>query len=211
MKALLPIAILALLVLATGCSDDDSPTGPSSPVGFSDEFDDDTIDSEQWAYGGNVTETNGMLEIRRDSPEDFIETQRSYSGTWTVTVEIRLNAIQWQDSFHGISVEDEDGYGLSFGFSRYGKLYLATRNGPGTGYAYGPDGSNRQGEWQTWTLERAGGVVSILVDGQPVPGLGPLEVPNDVKFNFAGVYSDGDGPSKNSGPTSSDIQSFSVE
>ena len=63
MKALVPIAILVLLVLATGCSEDDSPTAPSSQLAFSDEFDDDTIDAEQWAYGGNVTETNGMLEI----------------------------------------------------------------------------------------------------------------------------------------------------
>jgi hypothetical protein len=44
-----------------------------------------------------------------------------------------------------------------------------------------------------------------------VEGLAPVEVPHDVRFDFPGLYQDGDGPGDNSGPTSSDLRRVAVE
>jgi len=158
-----------------------------------------------------VSEGNGYLHLRRQTTADFLQSRQKYSGNWKITMRVRLNAIQWDDMFHGISLRDSDGAGISFGFSCYGKLFMSQHDGNGgTSFSYGPDGSNRTGQWQTWTLERSGGQVAVLVDGQAVTGISPGEVPNGVWIALPGHYQDGDGEVV-SGVSSSDVDMISIE
>ncbi|RKZ06493.1 hypothetical protein DRQ53_04645 [bacterium] len=205
------VLLLISLFAIAGCSDDDSPTGVSTPEPVLDSFDDGSIDTSLWESGGSVTEAGGMLQIRRDGIDDYIQSTGTYSGNWTITLEIRLNSITWHDMFHGISLRGDDGAGMSFGFSQYGKLYQGVHRGTsGTSFNYGPDGSNRAGELQTWVFTRRNGEVTVTVDGSEVDGIAPVEVPNAIRISLPGYYSDGDG----AGPlkiTSSDVMSFGLE
>lgn len=206
------VLVIALLVVVAGCSDDDSPTKTPAPFpAFSDTFDDGSIDTGVWEVGGDIAEAGGYLQLRRDGTEDYIQSSRTYTGDWVVELEIRLNEIHWHDTFHGISLRDEDGSGITFGFSRYGKLFLAEHDETsGTGFSYGPDDSNRPGEWQVWTLTRIAGELTVLVDGAPVAGLTASPVPDDVYIHLPGMYQDGDGGA-GTNTTSSDVTSISID
>ncbi len=210
MKKLTIAATLLVLVIA-GCSDDDSTTAPIPFPAFTDDFEDGTIGGAIWDHGGQIAEQDGNLQLRRETPADFIETRQMYSGNWKITMTVRLNTIHWNDMFHGISLRDKDGAGISWGFSRYGKLFMARHDGKGgTSYTYGPDGSNNLGQWQTWTIEKSGAQVAVQVDGQPVVGISPGEIPNGIRIALPGIHEDGDGGGT-TGMTSSDVDLISIE
>ncbi|MBK9471248.1 MAG: T9SS type A sorting domain-containing protein [bacterium] len=180
---------------------------------FTDEFNDGVIDPAYWASGGLVTESGGLLNLNRESPADFIMFTPELGGDWTLEVVIRLNSIVWNDSFHGIALTDDTGLigaGISFGFSKYGKLFLAVHNSDGNGRnnSYGSTGSNAQGDWQTWTFQRNGDYLTISVDGTPI-GFGPaaIAMPDLVHARLPGMYSDGDGGA-HVGVTSSSVDRF---
>lgn len=200
-------ALCAALVAVVGCSDS---TAPRQFAAFSDNFGGTTIDTTQWSYGGSVSEGGGVLTLSRDFTDDYIQTRSTFSGDWIVTLDIRLDTIVWNDMFHGISIRDSTGAGVSFGFSEYGKLYLAQHDSNSTNFMYGPAGSNRIGQWMRWTLQNSGGTVTILVDSQPVTGLPAGHVPDNVRISLPGYYMDGDGGA-HVGLTTSEVADFSIE
>ncbi len=210
MNTLIVPSILVVLAIA-GCSGDDGVATPTPFPAFTDDFGDGKIDAAIWSYGGQVSEQGGYIRLRRQTPADFLETRNTYSGNWKVTMTVRLSTIHWNDMFHGISLRDRDGMGVSFGFSRYGKLFMAQHDGAGgISFAYGPEGSNIPGQWQIWTLERIAGQVVVTVDGKPVPGLSSGEVPEKVRLAIPGYHQDGDG-GDTTGVTASDIDLILVE
>jgi len=205
MKNLLAVSIAVLLMAASASA------GPY----FADNFNDGVLDSAHWQSGGDgITEADGMLHMVRDGAGDYLRTVNTYSGDFRIDLDIRLNSIVWNDMFHGISLVNDVGhygYGVSFGFAKYGKLYRAQHSGNSTSYSYGPVGSNNQYTWQHWTLEKIGSHLSILVDGAPVPaGWGNqwLEgtVPENLRISLPGLYNDGG----SGGATSSDVDNFSI-
>lgn len=207
MKTLVTI-LGTMAVLAAACSDS---SGPRQFAAFSDSFDDGVIDTTTWRFGGGVVEAGGMLTLNREFTDDYIETRNRFSGNWVIEMDVRLNSIGWNDMFHGISIRDSAGAGVSFGFSQYGMLYLAQHDGSGgTSFSYGPAGSNDAGQWLHWTIENSGGDVSVLVDGQAVSGLPLGMVPNNVRLSLPGYYTDGDGGA-HVGVTSSSVDVISIE
>ena len=181
---------------------------------FSDGFDDGVIDPAYWSSSGDVYEDGGCLVLLREDPDDWVETVGTFSGDWVIEMDIRLDYIVWNDMFHGIAIGPENssfGVGISFGYSMYGKLYLAQRNGSGgTSYYYGPDGSNLPGQWLHWTFQKTGSQLSVLVDGVPVPGLPVGSVAEGSKTFLPGLYQDGDGL-PHVGYTCSSCDFFSIE
>jgi hypothetical protein len=205
-----PLLLCASMVIANGCSDS---TAPHPFAAFSDAFDGSAIDSTHWSYGGNVTVGGGVLTLNREFTDDYVESRNTYSGDWIVTLDIRLDSIGWNDMFHGISIRDAGGQGVSLGFSEYGKLYMAqhdsVQGGFSTSFSYGPAGSNRTGQWMRWTIENSGGTVTVLVDSQPVTGLPTGHVPDGVQISLPGYYEDGDGGA-HVGVTTSEVTFFSI-
>ncbi len=177
--------------------------------GFVDDFEDGIIDPSHWTYGGTITESDGVLHLDREDPDDFIQTNATFSGDWTLEMDIRLDEIVWNDMFHGISLTDETGLGISFGYSMYGKLFLAVHDGQGgSGYYYAANGTNQPGQWLNWKFVRSGGTVTVLVnDSEPIPGA--WIVPEDARIRMPGIYEDGDG-GPHSGVTSSSVDFFSI-
>ncbi len=180
---------------------------------FSDDFEDGIIDPQHWSSSGDITESGGFLNLDREDPDDWIETVSDFSGDWVVELDIRLNYIVWNDMFHGIAIGPENtpwAVGISFGYSMYGKLYLAQRWGGGaTNYYYGPDGSNLPGQWLHWKLEKQGGQLTVLVDGLPVSGIPVGSVVDGSYVFLPGLYEDGSGP-PHQGFTSSTVDEFSI-
>ena len=132
---------------------------------FSDDFNSGVLDPLHWRWGGAITESNGVLNLLRQSPADSIATVSSYGGDYQVLLDSRLDYIVWNDMFHGIALMNSHGAGISFGYSQYGKLYLAVSDGIVTAYYYGPNGSNQPGTWQHWALTKAGSQITIQVNG----------------------------------------------
>ena len=128
-------------------------------------------------------------------------------------LDIRLNYIVWNDMFHGMAIgplNDPTQVGISFGYSMYGKLYMAQRIGGGsTYYYYGPNGSNQPGQWLHWKLEKQGSQLTILVDGQPVSGIPVGNVVDGSYVFLPGLYQDGDGL-PHVGFSSSTVDNFSI-
>jgi hypothetical protein len=180
---------------------------------FSDDFEDGIIDPLHWSASGDITESGGFLNLDREDPDDWVETVSTYNGDWVLELDIRLNYIVWNDMFHGIAIGPVNGssaVGISFGYSMYGKLYMAQRHGGGvTTYSYGPNGSNQPGQWLHWKFEKQGGQLVILVDGQPVSGIGTGSVVDGSYVFLPGLYEDGDGL-PHVGFTSSTVDDFSI-
>jgi hypothetical protein len=180
---------------------------------FSDDFEDGVIDPAHWSNSGDIYESGGYLVLLREDPDDWVETTGSYSGDWIIEMDIRLDYIVWNDMFHGIAIGPENSpfaVGISFGYSQYGKLYLAQRNGSGgTNYYYGPNGSNLPGQWLHWTFEKQGSQLTVLVDDLPVSGIPVGTVAEGSKVFLPGLYEDGDGP-PHSGYTCSSCDYFSI-
>ncbi|MBN1433286.1 hypothetical protein JW921_00900 [Candidatus Fermentibacterales bacterium] len=180
---------------------------------FSDDFEDGVIDPAHWSAAGDITESGGFLNLLREDPDDWIQTVSTYGGDYVIEMDVRLDYIVWNDMFHGIAIGPENGpfgLGVSFGYSMYGKLYMAQRNGSGgTSYYYGPDGSNKQGQWLHWVIEKLGSQVSITVDGQPVGGIPTGMVAEGSRVYLPGLYEDGDGL-PHVGYTCSTADNFSI-
>ena len=180
---------------------------------FSDDFEDGVIDPAHWSSSGDIYESGGYLVLLREDPDDWVETISSYSGDWIIEMDMRLEYIVWNDMFHGIAVGPENGpfaVGISFGYSQYGKLYMAQRDGSGgTYYYYGPNGSNLPGQWLHWTFEKQGSQLTVLVDGSPVSGIPVGTVAEGSKVFLPGLYEDGDGPPHEE-YTCSSCDSFSI-
>jgi hypothetical protein len=175
---------------------------------FTDDFNDGVIDPSHWRWGGAITESNGNLLVLRQSPADSIATISQYGGNYRIELDSRLDGIVWNDMFHGIAVMNRVGAGISFGYSMYGKLYLAVSDGTQTGYYYGPDGSNQPGQWLHWTLDKLGNQITVSVNGSQLFGpSGP--VPEDCRVLMPGIYEDGDGD-PHIGYTTSVIDNFSI-
>jgi hypothetical protein len=204
-------ALLLIVPLAIAASD------AVAQDWFTDDFNDGVIDGTHWDQAGNVTESGGFLNLDRDDPDDYVRTDSTYAGNYVVELDIRLASIHWNDMFHGIAITDDAGVwggGVSFGYSRYGKLYLAVHDSGGfsVNYYYGPDGSNQQGSWLHWRLETIGTDIIISVNGTPIswgPPAGTIYVPDGAAIRMPGDYEDGDG-GPHVGTTSSDVDLFSV-
>ena len=143
-----------------------------------------------------------------------MESISTFDGDWTISMIIRLNSIVWNDTFHGISILDDTGFGVSFGYSQYGSLFVSQHTAQNTSTAYGPGGSLATGQWLHWEFQKEGDHLTILVDGEQVlrqSGGGFLEgsVHNGSRIHFPGRYADGDGL-PHEGITSSDLDSFSL-
>lgn len=186
---------------------------------FSDNFNDGVIDTTHWQYGGDgISESSGVLRLNRNSPEDYIKTAHTYSGNFVINLDIRLNSMNFNDSFHGITIADHDSLvdqaynGFSFGFTSYNTLYFAVNelSSQCSWYSYGPAGSNLVGQWQHWTLERVGNSLNVMVNGQPVTwSHGPeITLSDNLRIYLPGNYIDGNG--SNTGITSSDVDNFSI-
>ncbi len=105
---------------------------------FSDDFDDGFIDDSKWIVSvDGFTEADGVLRMFRDTADDEIHTIDSFSGYFEVELSIKLEQISWQDMFHGISLFDAAGNGISFGFCQYGKFYQAICESGSTAFYYG--------------------------------------------------------------------------
>ncbi|NOQ21180.1 MAG: hypothetical protein GQ565_00840 [Candidatus Aegiribacteria sp.] len=180
---------------------------------FSDDFEDGIIDPQYWDVNGDITESGGFLNLDREDPADWVKTVSDYSGDWVIEVDIRLNYIVLNDMLHGIAIGPENGpssVGIIFGYSMYGKLFIAQRWGNGiTTFSYGPDGSNKPGTWLHWKFEKTGGSITIEVDGQPVPGIGTANIAEGSYVYLPGLYEDGDGL-PHVGFTSSTVDNFSI-
>jgi hypothetical protein len=191
---------------------------------FSDNFNDGVIDTTNWEYGGDgISESGGTLSLDRNNPEeDYIKTAYTYSGNFVINLDIRLNYINSNDMFHGITIADgmgQDGYGIngvSMGFSRYGKLYCGLHEDWLNGFVYSTaSGTNLAGQWQHWTLTKNGNYLSILVNGQPVAAnstRGPFfggNVPDTVSIYLPGYYYYDVG-GIGTAITSSDVDNFSI-
>jgi hypothetical protein len=203
---LVNLVVCAAVVAGTGCSDTQAPEPFAA---FDDTFDDGVIDATHWRFGGDVTEANGSLVVSREFTDDYIETAQTFSGDWIIELDVQLDAIVWNDMFHGISIRNAAGDGVSLGFSMYDRIYLGRHDSTSTSFAYGPTGSNRIGQRMRWTIENTGGAVSVLIDGQPVAGLPTGVVPSNVRITLPGYYTDGDGGA-HVGLTTSDISYFSI-
>jgi len=207
MRFLYLVPVLVLVMVAPAPAED----------WFSDDFNDGIIDASHWQSAGDITESGGTMNLDRDDPGDYLRTISTYAGDYIIDLDIRLNVVHWNDMFHGIAILDGTGSvgaGISFGFSRYGKLYLAVHRSDGTGasYYYGADGSNQTGTWQHWTLEKQGTDILISVDGNPIPWgppAGTAYVPDGAWVHLPGDYTDGDGGA-HVGVTSSDVDAFSI-
>ena len=185
-------------------------------AGFVDDFDDGVIDPGLWEHGGAITESGGYLNLDRQEPGDYIRTVSTYGGDWNVEMNIRLNYILWNDMFHGVSFTNDTGAygeGMSFGYSQYGKLYLAYHHpgGNAINYYYGSAGSNQPGQWLSWVFQKSGTNVTVSVNGQPITwGPASVYVPGDIKVRMPGLYQDGDGE-PHVGFTSSDVDFISLD
>ena len=191
---------------------------------FSDNFNDGVIDTAHWQYGGDgISESGGTLSLDRNNPEeDYIKTAYTYSGNFIVNLDIRLNYINWNDPFHGITIADsmgQGGYGvngISLGFTNYGKLYCGLHEDWLNGFVYTTaSGTNLAGQWQHWTLTKNGNNLSILVNGQTVAANSLIHpvfggtVPDTVSIFLPGFrpYSSGD---IGTDITSSTVDNFSI-
>jgi len=159
---------------------------------FADNFNEGFIDPAHWNVGGAITVTNGAVALDRQSPGDSLATISTYSGDYRIELDSRLDAIVWNDMFHGIAVMNSRGAGISFGYSMYGKLYLALSDGTNTGYNYAAAGSNQPGTWLHWTLIKSGSQMTVQVNGVTVFGpIGPM--PDGSRVLMPGLFQDGDG------------------
>jgi hypothetical protein len=210
---LITVIFLSSLILFVGCSGDDpvSP-GDEAPTfaGFTDTFDGSEIDPIRWTHGGMLTVSGGNLNVSRETPADFIESVDTFSGNWTINMDVKLNSIHWNDMFHGIKIANADGDGISFGFSMYDKVFLGIHEGTGSSSTYGPEGSNQAGTWQNWQISRVGDEVTLLIDGNEVVGINESRTLTDtVTIYLPGYDRDGDGGTP-TGITSSTVGLFSI-
>jgi hypothetical protein len=208
----LNIFIFAIVLISAGQTMADS--------WFSDNFNDGTIDTTHWNYNGDgISESGGMLNINRNNGDDYIKTAYTYSGDFTINLDVRLNYINMNDVFHGITVGSLNSdmltfTGISMGFSEWNRLYCAVPQGDsGINFYYGDSPTNTQGQWQHWTLTKNGNYLNILVNGLQVKSqqMGFTfggTVPDTVSVYLPGIYLNLG--SSGNGITSSSYDNFSI-
>ena len=160
---------------------------------FSDDFDDGVINNSKWIVSGDgVTEADGMLCVFRDTEDDMVRINDSFNNSFfEVELSIKLDQISWQDMFHGISLLDSEGNGISFGFCQYGKFYQAICKPYSTSYYYGsPFQSNK---WYRWKIVKLGEQVYIYVDDEQEFSSSMSHVKGDIFISLPGLYEDGNG------------------
>jgi hypothetical protein len=190
---------------------------------FSDNFNDGAINTTNWSYGGGgISQSGGVLNLdRNNAEEDYIKTAHTYSGNFVVELDIRLNYINWNDPFHGITIADslvQDGLGftgISLGFSYYDKLYCCHHEVRSSINEFGSVGTNLTSQWQHWTLTKSGNNLSILVNGLPVYAPGHPNpfggtVPDTVSIYLPGYHHYNFGGGDGIGITSSTVDNFSI-
>ena len=104
---------------------------------FTDDFNDGIIENSRWQISGDgISESGGMLNIFRNDADDFISTISRFNNDFEINVDINLLQIQWQDSFHGISLLDRLNFGISFGFSAYDNFFIVRHRGDEWTFSY---------------------------------------------------------------------------
>jgi len=153
---------------------------------FTDDFADGAIDPELWQVSGDgVSESEGVMNVHRDTAEASLSTVSDYDGDYEIVVDIKLTQIAWQDSLHGIAVKDASNHGLSFGFCKCGSLYIVQHDGAVDHFRfYGPYKMN---QWYQVRLVRSGESMDIYMDGAWIAG---ASVPGNSQVSFPGYYSD---------------------
>jgi len=167
-----------------------SRSGAAANNWFSDDFDDAIIDPSLWTVSGDgVTEAGGVVVLYRTDQTDSLDTLSDYDGGFEVEVRSKPIQVEWQDMFHGLSVEDSQNRGISFGYSVYGSFFMAQHSHFSTGFYYFTNWSLNR--WYQWRLvKRSGADIDVYVDGVPMCS---GSVAEDLRVAFPGFYSDGGG------------------
>jgi hypothetical protein len=201
-------SLLAKVLLASALAI--GPVLESHAYSFSDNFDNGVIDTTFWGTTGDgISESGGTLNLSRNNAGDSISSLATFSGHFDLSFDIRLDNIVWNDCFHGISLIDTAGSGISFGFSRSnGKFFSAESTGSSTSWYYDAASFTPGTSYSVRLVGDTGGTVLIYVNDT-------LMFTRDFSDNFTfsiqlpGDYWDGDGPGiGDSNTTNSHVDNF---
>ena len=169
---------------------------------FSDDFNDGVINSSKWIVSGDgITEADGMLCVFRDTEDDMVRINDSFNNSFfEMELSIKLDQISWQDMFHGISLLDSEGNGISFGFCQYGTFYQAICTPHSTSYYYGS--SFQSNKWYRWKIVKLGEQVYIYVDDEQEFSSSVSHIKGDIFISLPGLYTDGNGGAGGAGTKS---------